>query len=100
MADPLKRSATHCPIRAWTVDTVRPFLELTRDDVEWPLWILLSTTGLRRGEALRLSWSDVDLDLGRAQVLQTVVAIGWQIHFGQPKTQAGKRPVAHGARAA
>ena len=94
MADPPKRSATHTPIKAWNVDTLRSFLELTRDDVEWPLWILLATTGLRRGEALGMRWSDVDLDLGRAHVVQTVTAIGWQIHIGQPKTQAGKRPVA------
>ncbi len=94
MADPPKRSATHRPIKAWNVDTLRAFLELTRHDVEWPLWVLLATTGLRRGEALGLRWSDVDLELGRAHVVQTVTAIGWQIHFGQPKTQAGKRPVA------
>ena len=94
MADPPKRSATHRPIMAWQSDTVRTFLELTRDDAEWPLWVLLATTGLRRGEALGLRWSDVDLDVGRAQIVQTVTAIGWQIHIGQPKTQAGKRPIA------
>ncbi len=89
-----KRSATHRPIKAWTVDTLRTFLELTRGDELSALWILLATTGLRRGEALGLRWSDVDLDHGRAQITQTVTAIGWQIHFGQPKTQAGKRPIA------
>lgn len=94
MADPPKRSATHRPIKAWTVDTLRTFLELTRDDELSALWILLATTGLRRGEALGLRWSDVDLDHGRAQITQTVTAIGWQIHIGQPKTQAGKRPIA------
>ena len=67
---------------AWQSDTVRTFLELTRDDAEWPVWVLLATTGLRRDEALGLRWSDVDLDLGRAQIVQTVTAIGWQIHIG------------------
>ena len=47
-----------------------------------------------RGEALGLRWSNIDLDTGRAQINQTVIAIGWNVHFGQPKTQAGRRPIA------
>ena len=94
MADPPKRSATHRPIKARTADTLRTFLEATRDDELSPLWALIATTGLRRGEALGLRWSDIDLDTGRAQINQTVIAIGWNIHLGQPKTQAGRRPIA------
>ena len=94
MADPPKRSATHRPIKAWTADTLRTFLEATRDDELFPLWVLIATTGLRRGEALGLRWSDIDLDTGRAQINQTVIAIGWNVHVGQPKTQAGRRPIA------
>ena len=94
MADPPKRSASHRPIKAWTADTLRTFLEATRDDELSALWMLIATTGLRRGEALGLRWSDVDLETGRAQINQTVIAIGWNVHFGQPKTQAGRRPIA------
>ena len=86
MADPPKRSASHRPIKAWTIESLRRFLEATRGDELSALWILLATTGLRRGEALGLRWSDIDLDHGRAQITQTVTAIGWQIHIGQPKT--------------
>jgi len=89
-----KRSATHRPIKAWTADTLRRFLEATRDHELSALWMLIATTGLRRGEALGLRWSDVDLDTGRAQINQTVIAIGWTVHLGQPKTQAGRRPIA------
>ena len=94
MADPPKRSATHRPIKAWTVESLRTFLVATRGDELSALWMLIATTGLRRGEALGLRWSDVDLDTGRAQINQTVIAIGWNVQFGQPKTQAGRRPVA------
>ncbi|TPW12435.1 MAG: site-specific recombinase XerD, partial [Acidimicrobiaceae bacterium] len=94
MADPPKRSATHRPIKAWKTETLRAFLEATRSDELSPLWILLATTGLRRGEALGLRWSDIDLDNGRAHITQTMIAIGWQVYVGQPKTQAGRRPVA------
>ena len=94
MADPPKRSATHRPIKAWTADTLRTFLKATSEDELSPLWVLIATTGLRRGEALGLRWSDIDLDTGRAQINQTVIAIGWNVHLGQPKTQAGRRPIA------
>ena len=94
MADPPKRSATYRPIKAWNIETLRTFLELASGDELSPLWTLLATTGLRRGEALGLRWSDIDLDNGRAHITQTMIAIGWQVHIGQPKTQAGRRPVA------
>ena len=94
MADPPKRSATYRPIKAWGIETLRTFLELTSDDDLSPLWMLLASTGLRRGEALGLRWPDIDLDNGRAHVTQTMIAIGGQVYVGQPKTQAGRRPVA------
>jgi integrase len=49
---------------------------------------------MRRGEALGLRWSD--LDLGRAQlsVRQTLVPVGSLIVFSQPKTARGRRVVA------
>lgn len=94
MADPPKRSANQREIQAWNVETLRTFLQLTKDDALHVLWVVLATTGLRRGEALGLRWHDVDLDTARARVTQTVTAIGWEVHYGQPKTAAGRRPVA------
>ena len=85
--------APHRPIKAWTAVTLRTFLQATRDDELSALWMLIATTGLRRREALGLRWSDIDLETGRAQINQMVISIGWNVHFGQPKTQAGRRPV-------
>lgn len=94
MADPPKRTATHREIRAWNVETLRTFLEVTRDDNLFALWLFLATSGVRRGEALGLRWLDVDLDMARARITQTVISISWKVHFGQPKTAAGRRPIA------
>ena len=94
MADPPKRSASHHELQAWNAETLRSFLELTAGDELHSLWVLLAKSGLRRGEALGLRWNDVDLDTARARITQTVTAIGWQVHFGQPKTAAGRRPIA------
>ena len=85
MADPPRRSATYRPIKAWNIETLRTFLELTSGDELSPLWTLLATKGLRRGEALGLRWSDIDLDNGRAHVTQTMIAIGWQMRLGESR---------------
>ena len=46
-------------MKSWTMAQRRSFLEATRDDRLHCLWVLLSTMGLRRGEALGLKWEDV-----------------------------------------
>ena len=51
--------------------------------------MLLATTGLRRGEALGLRWSDIDLDMGPAQINQTVSAP----HHPERAYQAFRRAV-------
>ena len=47
-----------------------------------------------RGEALGLRWPDSDLDTLRVRITQTLTSIAWTIHFSQPKTAAGPRPIA------
>ena len=47
----------------------------------------------RRGECLGLRWSDVDLDAGRASIVQTVIAVNHEGRFGSPKTARGRRTV-------
>lgn len=52
------------PMRVWTAADLQEFLRGTRDDHYFPLWRLLAMTGMRRGEALGLHWSEVHLDEG------------------------------------
>ena len=63
----------------WSADQVRAFIDGTADDRMHPVWLLLATTGMRRGEALGLRWSDVDLVAGRANVVQTVVTVDGKV---------------------
>jgi hypothetical protein len=86
MADPPKRTAHRRELIVWSAATLRRFLEATADDELFPLWFFLATTGTRRGEALGLRWNDTDLDTKKVKIIQTVMAIGWEIHYGQPKT--------------
>jgi integrase len=95
-ADPPRRSVERPQIQAWDADTLRRFLDACRTDADrlYALWVFLATTGLRRGEALGLRWSDVDLDIGRARITHTIGLIRWQVVSGQPRTAAGRRPIA------
>lgn len=78
----------------WSAKELATFLAATSEDYFAPLWHLLSSTGMRRGESLGLTWDDLDLDAGRARIRQTVVAIGYRIEMSQPKTARGRRSIA------
>jgi integrase len=81
-------------IATWDADHVRQFLSITADDTYNPLWLVLLTTGLRRGEALGLRWQDVDLTTATAHVRQSLVEMGGRGTIQAPKTASGRRVVA------
>ena len=91
-ADPPKAAGGPESI-TWTADQLRTFLEATRGSRHSAAYLLLATTGLRRGECLGLRWSDLDLDAGRASIRQTVIAIRHTVMIGTPKTAKGRRTV-------
>jgi integrase len=78
----------------WSPAEAAEFLARTTDDRFWPAWLLLLTTGMRRGEIAGLRWRDVDLDAGRLTVRQSVVTAGYQVHTKDPKTSGSRRTVA------
>jgi len=90
-ADPPKQA--HAEMTVWTAAELGTFLDKVRDHSLYPLWLTLAMTGLRRGEALGLRWSDVDLETRRLKVRQTVLHAGSQVIIGQPKTARGRRVV-------
>lgn len=59
----------------------------------YALWLLLISTGLRRGEALALTWSDVDLAAGQLRVRRNLQRIRRELIFGTPKTKRSLRTV-------
>jgi integrase len=95
-ADPPRVAVEADDMQTWTASQLRTFLESTAssDDRNHALWVLLATTGMRRGEALGLRWQDVDLDAGRLRVVQTVLSINGKIAVSEPKTARGRRPIA------
>jgi len=57
------------------------------------LMALLMLTGMRRGEALGLQWSDIDWEKGLIHVRRNVTFAGNQPHVGTPKTEKGTRQI-------
>ncbi len=100
-ARPPKRTAAgnrHEQIRTWSRQELSSFLEATRQERLYPLWLLMATTGLRRGEALGLNWDSVDLSAGRISIRRslvdvTTVASGSEPVYSDPKTLRGSRIV-------
>jgi len=62
-------------MRTWTGAQVRRFLDLCEGDRYAPAFAFLALTGCRRGEALGLRWSDVDLPGGTAAIRQSVIPL-------------------------
>src|SRR3954452_6539527 len=81
------------PAHVWTPKQVRRFLAHVHDDRLHALYLLVVTSGLRRGEVIALRWDDLDLDAGLMLVQRSVVQIGGDIVEGAPKTKHSKRVV-------
>ena len=93
-ADPPRSTASGRPGRVtWTATELASFVERARTDRHWTAYLLLATTGMRRGEALGLRWADLDLIAGRATIRQTVVTVNHEVQLGTPKTAKGRRSV-------
>lgn len=95
-APPYRRGEGHAP----DVADVLALLRLARN-TDHPLQAcvhLIAYTGLRRGEALALTWASVDLDAGRILVNASLVrGRAGELLVEPPKTAAGRRVVDLGA---
>ena len=65
----------------------------SQDHYLWPCIHLIAYTGMRRGEALGLRWSNVDLDNQHLTVNSSLVVTSGGLSLEQPKTSSGRRKV-------
>ena len=70
------------------------FLAHVRDDRLYPLWRLASTTGMRRGELLGLTWQWLDVEAGTLRVEQQLLPTRGGVSFGSPKSKRSRRKIA------
>jgi integrase len=76
-----------------TLEQVRKLLDEAADSRLYALWLVLVLMGLRKGEALALRWSDIDMTTGTMQVQRTVGRIKGQseLTFGPTKSDYSRR---------
>ena len=77
----------------WSSDELRMFLDFVRTDRLHAAYVLLATTGMRRGEVLGLRWSDIDVDAAQLAVSNTLTTVGTEIVTGPPKTARSRRHI-------
>lgn len=75
-----------------TADEGHKLREAVKGDRLEPLYLLILGSGLRRGEALGLTWSDVDFAAGTVKVRRSLTAVGGaRPELGEPKTGSSAR---------
>jgi integrase len=80
-------------VQPWSAAELAAFLRHVETDRLGPLFEVIAACGLRRGEALGLRWSDLDLTNRTARIRQTIVDVGGQLQFSTPKTRSSEATV-------
>ncbi len=90
----------HAPKETRSLDAAeaKRFIEAARGSRFEALWLLGLTAGLRIGEALGLSWKDVDFEAGQVSIRQQSTEVGGRISIGPLKTKSSRRVIDIGAR--
>lgn len=77
----------------WTAEEARRLLDAASDHEWGPLFLVLLSTGVRRGECLGARWRDLDWQAGKLRIAQQVTSVKGQIVIGPPKTAKARRSV-------
>jgi integrase len=82
------------PKTLWNHAELNTFLENTANHWQYPLWVLLISTGCRLGEALALSWDDVGPDGTSVTISRTLHRINGEWVLDTAKTESSARTIA------
>jgi integrase len=94
-ADPPRKNGDgSTEMKTWTKEELRAFLDSAKDDRLCALWHTIAFTGMRRGEALGLRWSDVDFEKARLSVRRALIPTNREVVISEPKTAKGRRVIA------
>jgi integrase len=91
---PRKKGDGTRAMKTWSKEQLKAFLASVADERLSPLWHTIAMTGMRRGEALGLRWSDVDLENARLSVRRALVPVSREVVVSEPKTVKGRRVIA------
>jgi integrase len=89
----------------WTAEQLERFLKATeeprqwvdrwgrdqhQDRRQWPIWVIIAMTGMRRGEIAGLRWTDVDLEAARLTIRRSRVSVDYKVIEELPKSRKGR----------
>lgn len=96
VADSVKTPALEKkPFVPLTKEEVWKLLDILQNDRLFPLYVLFLGCGLRRGEALALTWDCIDFEKCTIHVRKTLQLItGQGLVVGEPKSESSRRSVA------
>jgi len=80
-------------IAPYTVEEARALLTAAATDRLYALYSVAVALGLRKGEALGLRWSAVDLEAGTLHVGVALQRVGGRLQFAEPKTGRSRRTI-------
>ncbi|WP_239394739.1 site-specific integrase [Frankia sp. CiP3] len=80
------------PATVWTLAQLRAFVAHVRQDSLYALYLIVVTTGMRRGEVVGLRREDVDLDAGTIVPAIPRVVVDGKTEESETKTESGRRP--------
>jgi integrase len=85
---------SHRDVHVLSPDEALRLVDAARPDRLEALWVLALSTGLRRGELLGLTWSDIDLDRRQLRVTKALQRIPEKgLVLAETKTRRGRRSI-------
>lgn len=76
-------------LKVWTLNELQTFLVAVQGDRLYAFWRFLALTGTRRGEAIAVEWSDLDLKEGVVSIARARTIHG----TSAPKTERSRRSI-------
>ena len=80
-------------MKVLTKEEIQRFLIQAKEEGLYELFLLELTTGLRRGEILALTWSDLNFETGELYISKQATLVGGRITISEPKTKAAFRNI-------
>lgn len=79
--------------QTWAPEQLSAFLNSTVAERYHAIFVVLATTGMRRGEVVGLRWSNLDLDRGVLSVIHTFTTVNGAMLESTVKTSKSRRQV-------
>jgi integrase len=89
-----RQTGTRPGVGVWTAAQTARFLTAIADDPLYACYQLMAVTGLRRGEAAGLRWTDIDLENATLTVTRQLQHLGRRLIALPPKSVASNRALA------